>query len=66
MQFLSSGQDKPQIKLIKSEKEALQTDAVGAAALDFSPLSSYGKDGIKQLLKTAVRLGGKYGEHLDL
>ena len=36
------------------------------AALDFSPLSSYGKDRVKQLLKTAVRLGAKYGEHLDL
>ena len=66
MQFLSSGQGKSQIKLTKSEEEALQTNAVDAAALDFSPLSSYGKDGIKQLLKTAVLLGAKYGEHLDL
>ena len=59
------GEDKPQIKLTKSEEEALQVDVVDASALDFSPLSSYGKHGIKQLLKTAVQLGAKYGEHLD-
>ncbi|CAB4038001.1 Hypothetical predicted protein [Paramuricea clavata] len=31
--------------------------------MDFSPLSSYQKDSIKQLLKTAVKLGAKYVEY---
>lgn len=66
LKFFSAVQDTPQIKLSKAEEEALQTDAIDAAALDFSPLSSYGKESIKQLLKTAARLGAKYGGHLDL
>ncbi len=66
LKFALAGQEKPQIKLIKAEEDALQIDAIDAAAIDFSPLSSYGEDGIKQLLKTAARLGAKYGEHLDL
>ncbi len=66
LKFSLAGQEKPEIKLTKAEEEALQIDTIDAAAIDFSPLSSYGKDGIKQLLKTAARLGAKYGEHLDL
>ena len=66
LNIYSTGQEKSQIKLTKAEVEALQIDAIDAAAMDFSPLSSYKKDGIKQLLKTAVKLGAKYGERLDL
>jgi hypothetical protein len=66
LNIYSTGQEKSQIKLTKAEVEALQINAIDAAAMDFSPLSSYQKDGIKQLLKTAVKLGSKYGERLDL
>ena len=62
----STVEDKPPVKITEAEKESLQIDAIDAAALDFSPLSSFQKDGIKQLLRTAARLGAKYGEDLDL
>ena len=37
-------------------------NAINAAALDSSPLSRYGNEGMKIMLRSAARFGARYGQ----